>query len=751
MYKCYACGKEIEHPGDTCPFCRFPVISTLHGNQEEEEEIRKFAEEYRRTNPEYFSAPTVHDPPNIQTAKPNTNQTAVNTDVNKPATTASAQSKPAPTTPVQPKPTQPTPVQPKPTQPASVQPKPVQTAPIQAKPTPSQIKPESEEKKKKKHTGAWIFVLLLIVACGVYFGPKVFPQIKSLISPKTSTATSTPAAQADAASSNSKSGSAASGVKDAVDDAIKDTEQGTSSTTARERQVLRVYAASEPEYLDPALNSAADTSTLDVNLFSGLYMYNEEQQLIPAIASEMPEISIDGYEYTIHLKETTWSNGEPLTAEDFIYSWNRAAADETAADYAYLFDVIERTGDTLAVTALDDYTLMIQLTVPCAYFVDLLAFTTFLPVYKPDVEAADPDKTNPGAWAQEAGFISNGPFTLSSWDHDESMVFIKNENYWDAENVLIDEIEFSLLTDSDELYSAYLTDSLDFISFVPIEERSNMGANPEIHSVQKLGTGYLQFCVNSPIFDGMTPEDAAKIRKAVCLALDRQYIVDGYENLGLIPAGTLIPPGMSDGNGGIFTKDTNVYYDAENPDIERAKELLAEAGYPEGLSLTLLTTEEKTNLWFEETVQGCLAEIGIRVTISQEPRNVYLQDYRDGNFDIAFGGWVADFNDPINMLEVFTSWSGNNNPKLGGDASGYISAAAPQNWAEYDALIKEIRIATDLDYRAGLMHQAEDMLMSTYAVIPVYYYNNVYMCKSNISGIYVTLFGEKYFCHAARE
>ena len=520
-----------------------------------------------------------------------------------------------------------------------------------------------------------------------------------------------------------------------------------------DKKVLRINLASEPDYLDPALNSSVDGGTLAANSFAGLYTYDENQELVPSVAADMPEVSEDGCTYVVPLKETVWSNGEALTANDFVYSWNRVIADETAADYAYLFDVIARNDDgSLAVEATGDYELTIQLVSPCAYFNDLMAFATFYPVYQPEVEAADPDKTNPGAWAQEAGFVSNGAYTLESWAHNESMVYVKNDNYWDAENTIIDELDFMLSADDTAIYAAYNDGSLDFIDSVPTDEIQALLDNPEFYIVDQLGTYYAAFNVDSPIFDGLTPENAAKVRKAICLLIDRQYIVDTVGQTGQMPASSFIPAGMADGNGGIFkTEDTN-YYDAENTGAAMEEEALAlfeEAGVdPSTLSLTYLINESTAHQKIAESIQQDLAVVGITVTIKQQDWNVFLQTRKDGDYDFAREGWVADFNDPINMLEMFASNSGNNDPQFGGGSDGVVADAAPQNWDEYDALIEEIRTTTDFAKRVEIMHQAEDMLMDTFAVIPIYYYNDVYMCKPNVTGIYSTVFGMKYFNHA---
>lgn len=525
--------------------------------------------------------------------------------------------------------------------------------------------------------------------------------------------------------------------------------------------VMSINLASEPDYLDPALNSSVDGGCLAVNSFAGLYTYDSSQNLVPDLASDMPEVSEDGTVYTVHMIESKWSNGDALTANDFIYSWNRVIAPETAADYAYLFDVFARKDDgSLAVEAADDATLVITLVSPCPYFNDLLAFPTFFPVHQASVEAANPDGDVPGKWAQEAGFVCNGAYTLQSWGHNESMVYVKNENYHDAANVTMDELHFMLSADDTAIYAAYNSGDVDYIDSVPNDEISSLnGVNPEFGILDNLGTYYIGFNVNDPIFEGKSPEDASTMRKAMNLLIDRQFIVENVGQTGQVPADSFIPIGMADGNGGEFKGSTS-YYDAATTgaaQVEEAKSMLESVGYTftdngdgtyacdPAISMTYLTNDGTGHIAVAESIQQDFATLGITIEIKSEDWNVFLEDRKSGNFTIAREGWLADYNDPVNMLEIFRSDSGNNDMQLGKNPAAY----AP-DWSEYDALISQIGTTTDFAARVDLMHQAEDMLMDTGAVIPIYYYNDVYMCKGNVSGVYATVFGMKYFMHATK-
>lgn len=451
---------------------------------------------------------------------------------------------------------------------------------------------------------------------------------------------------------------------------------------------LKLNLASEPDYLDPALNSSVDGGCLALNSFEGLYTFNAKGELVPALAAAAPEVSEDGKTYVFTLKDDLkWSDGSALTAEDFVYAWNRACAEETAADYGYMFDIIARKDDGKLDVAADGNTLTINLTGPCSYFLDLVAFPTYLPVQKACVEASA-DASAPGKWAQEAGFVSNGAYTLKSWTHEESMVYVKNPNYWNADNVKIERLEFMLSDDEPAIFAAYNSGDLDFTDSVPTDEIASLkGVNDEFYIIPQLGTYFITFNVNSDLFAGKTPEQAAAMRQAFSLLIDREYICENIGQTGQVPANTFVPPAMRDGNGGEFRvndgdytypdKDSVGYYDPAYKDenIDRAIELLEFAGYEfdengmlsanTPISFEYLTNTTTGHVKIAEAFQQDMAQIGIEVTVKQEDWNVFLEDRKNGNFGVARDGWLADFDDPINMLEMWTSTSGNNNAQFG--------------------------------------------------------------------------------------
>ena len=447
---------------------------------------------------------------------------------------------------------------------------------------------------------------------------------------------------------------------------------------------LRLNLSSEPDYLDPALNSSVDGACLAANSFSGLYTYNADGVTEPACATGY-EVSEDGLTYTVTLRDgLKWSDGSDLTAADFEYSWKRAVSPDTAADYEYMFSgfagYIE--GD-LQVTAIDDTTLEFVLTAPCAYIEDLMAFPTFYPVKQSEVEKYDDWQTNPGHWCQDAGFISNGAYVCTGWNHDTSMTYEKNPYWYNADEVTVEKLEYMLSADDTAIYAAYQSGSIDFADSVPTDEIQSLLNDPEFYIVDELGTYYCAFNVNSQLFAGKTAEQAACMRQALSMLIDRDYICENIGQTGQVAANAYIPLGMADGNGGFFKTDAinEGYYDpyAINNDyegtVETAITLLKAAGFKfndDGtlsaetpLKLTYLTNPTSGHVKIAESIQQDFAALGIEMNIEQQDWNVFLEERKAGNYDFAREGWIADFNDAINMLEMFTTTSGNNDPQYG--------------------------------------------------------------------------------------
>lgn len=454
---------------------------------------------------------------------------------------------------------------------------------------------------------------------------------------------------------------------------------------------LRINIASEPDKLDPALNSSVDGAILAANSFAGLYTYDKDSKLVPALASGHT-VSDDGLTYTFTMKDgLKWSDGSVLNAKDLEYSWKRAAATATAADYSIMFNGIAGFPDNLNAKASEDgKTFTVVLTTPCGYFLDLCAFPTFFAVKQSTVEAkATAD--NPGAWATEAGFVSCGAYTLQSWKHEENMVYVKNPYYYDAANVKTQSLEFMLSADDTAIYAAYKAGDLDFIDTVPNDEIKNLKTNPEFHTVDQLGTYYICFNVKADLFKGLTADQASAMRRGLGLLINRSYIVETAGQTGQKIANAFIPENMKDGHGGIFKsndtdytykfKDDVGYYrlgttDADyQANVAEGIALLKEAGFKFDASNKL---DASTPISFEypmndnsghiavaQCLQQDFAKFGINMTIKTVDWKNFLNERKAGNFTVARNGWVADFNDPINMLEMWVAASGNNDCQFG--------------------------------------------------------------------------------------
>ena len=455
------------------------------------------------------------------------------------------------------------------------------------------------------------------------------------------------------------------------------------SSIANGSDTLRVCVGSEPFNLDPALCSATDEAIYISNLFSGLYTYDPDGRCVPACAEGLT-VSEDGKTYTVTLKDgLKWSDGSPLTAYDFEYSWKRAVDPEVYADYEYLFSVFEGYEEgNIAVTAKDDATLEFTLAAPCAYMEDLMAFPVFYPVKRSEVESAPDHAQDPGAWSRNAGFVTNGAYVCTAWDHDSGMTFEKNPYWYDAGSVTTGILEILLSWDDVFAYQKYMNGDIDFVDFFPVGDITEFSENPEFHTVDELGTYYCSFNAKSSLFEGKTPEEAACMRRAISILIDRDNICENVCGNGQIPANSFIPLGMSDCNGGTFKADENDgYFDVHASSYEREKVieeavvLLEAAGYKFGedgklsaetpLALDYLTNESSGHVAIAECIKADLAEVGIDMTIRAVKWADFMEYQRAGDFDLVRDGWIADFNDPINMLEIYTTDSSGNDCQFG--------------------------------------------------------------------------------------
>ena len=521
-------------------------------------------------------------------------------------------------------------------------------------------------------------------------------------------------------------------------------ESKANNTSTELKQEIIYNLGADPQTIDPLLNTAIDGSNVIVNAFECLMVLNDKNEAEPA-AAESYEVSDDGLVYTFKLRENgKWSDGEPVTANDFYYAWMRGMDKATAAEYCYQFFYIknaekyyngEVSADEVGLKVLDDYTLEVTLEAPTAYFTQLLAHQTYSPV-REDIVSANPD-----TWATSPEtYIGNGAFKLVQWDMKDQLVFEKNENYWDADNVKLEKLIFKLVTDETTAYSELKAGNFDVVNSVPSNEIEPGKEEGLVQIIPKLGTYF--FVINAGKQDNLN-DDVKKalnnklVRQAMCLAIDRQEIIDNVGKADQVASYSFVPLGISSTDGGEFSDKE--YYDPQDMEsnIEKAKELLKEAGYEngEGLpTLELMYNSEGGHKDVCQIVQQNLAEIGINVELTNQEWAVFLSTRQNGEYQIARHGWIGDYSDPMTFLDMWVTDGGNND-------SGFSNS-------EYDALIAEAKVETDLEKREELLRKAEDILMEEAPIIPVYFYTTVMAWNDDVEGILVTSLGKVYFKNA---
>lgn len=563
------------------------------------------------------------------------------------------------------------------------------------------------------------------------------------------------------------------------------------------KDTLAVCLASEPDTLDPALNSAVDGATMVAHLFSGLAKWSQDANGNVVIVADAAEELVDGVvnadgtvTYTYTLKEgLKWSDGQPLKASDFVFAWNRAASVELAADYGYMFELVDGYAEIwsenppadakLNVVAKDDRTLVVTIENAVNYWNELLAFPTYYPVRE--------DVVKDEAWATSPEtYICNGPYKMTAWEHNSVITLEKNENYHDVDSVTMNKLECYLSDDSNNMLANFENGSWLLIDDVPTNEIANLKTTypTEFVVAGQIGTYYVCWNVNEnllPADSKLTGADAekaeAEIRNAMGLLLDRNYIADQVGQAGQVPASSFVAMGMTDADGSQFYKNAgdsadfdgyyNVAKDAFEANYASAVETLkkyynfdaATQKFTNVPTLTYLYNTGDGHKAIGEYVQGALAAVGITMNLENQEWNTFLNTRKNGDYSVARNGWLADYNDPICFLDMWTSGSGNNDIQFGrGDHAGlkmysvdltpYGSSLKVTNgtWAEtYDALIGEIKACTDANNRYAMMHIAEDMLMETGCVVPLYFYTDIYMVDDSIEGFFCNPLGYKYF------
>ena len=512
-----------------------------------------------------------------------------------------------------------------------------------------------------------------------------------------------------------------------------------SSTGSVNTAGFTVQYGPNPETLDPSLNSAIDGANTIITIFEPLLIINENNEVIGGQA-ESWTTSEDGLTWTFTMRDgLKWSDGTDLTAKDFEYSFKRMTDPATAAPYAATclgmidgFDAAQ-AGDTdaLNVKASDDgKTLTVVLSYPCSYFDKMAAFASMSPVQQATVEA------NGDAWCTSAEtFVSNGPYMITEWTPSERIVLTKNPNYvggWDNSKIVSDSITLLLLEDSSAAFAAYNSGEAVLIKDVPTDEipsltKAEDGGDFYVDTI--LGTYYVSMNLQRDAFQN------AKVRKALALAIDRDYVANTIMQGTYSAASNVVGPGIVDEQGYFYdnANGCSPYIAADyEANMAEAKKLLEEAGYPNGEGYPTIeysTNDAGYHVPLAEYLQQTWGDLGITLTINKMEWSSFTPARRAGEYDVARNGWVMDYNDPSNMVELFCTGNGNNDGK-------YSSA-------DFDAAVEASKVADTAEHFAQL-HKAEDILMEDMGCIPVAYYNDFWLQSSSLKGTWHSPYGYWY-------
>ena len=523
---------------------------------------------------------------------------------------------------------------------------------------------------------------------------------------------------------------------------------------------MTLNIASEPQSIDPALNSAVDGAIMLSHMFEGLMRWDDSGVETPGTNgtctnAELAPGQAESYEktanedgtvtYTFKLRsDAKWSDGKDVTAQDFVFSWQRLVNPETAADYSYMIDCVvnaneimngEKEPSELGVKAVDEKTFEVTLTTDLPYFLEICAFPSTFPVREDIVSNAQ--------WTYDPKtYISNGAYKMTVRETNSQIVMEPNEYYYDVANLGPKKITFKLMDDQNAMLNGFKSGELDFIEDLPTDEIAGLMASGDLKIVDYIGTYYVCYQTQKAPFDDW------RVRKAFTLAVDRNRIVTEITQTGQVEAGGYVPAGVYDAAGAAgddFRTVGGDYYDpykeAYEANYEEARALLAEAGYPNGEGFPvveyLYNTGEAHKAVGEALQNMWQTQLNVTVTLNNQEWATFLQTRKNGEYSIARNGWIADYNDPMSFLDMWLTGGGNNDAQYSNPT--------------YDAKIAEAKAATDPAQRMQLMHEAENILMKEdWVVNPLYFYTQKYMLADGIQGMYYTPLGYFFFDHCSQ-
>ncbi len=489
-------------------------------------------------------------------------------------------------------------------------------------------------------------------------------------------------------------------------------DQRTPVQIGDELQILHLGNGDEPADIDPHITVGMPERRIQIALFEGLVTKSAETlEPMPGVA-ESWDVSDDGLTYTFYFNPNArWSNGDPITPEDFIWSWRRTLAPELGNQYAHSLYYITNAEayhrgeiddfSKVGVEVLDERTLRITLNAPIPYFLELLDHHSLYPVHPPTVERFGGRTVRGTAWTRPENFVGNGAFTLKRWEPHRVLVVERNPYYWGADDVRLQEIHFHPVqegTTEDRMYRAGQLHIAGLSVNLPVERvlAKQEQQHPELETYDAFITYYYEFNTRKP------PLDDVRVRQALTYAINREQITERVVRVGDQPAYHLTPPNTAG-----YTSRARV-----KQDEELARQLLAEAGFPNGEGfprLTILYNTMEHHQRIAVVIQQMWKQVlNIDVNITNQEWRVYLANKRTGDFEIGRAGWIGDYYDPNTFLGTMVSDSGNNYTGWGN--------------AEYDALIAEAARTGDREVRHELFQRAEAILMEEVPLAPIYFY-----------------------------
>lgn len=479
----------------------------------------------------------------------------------------------------------------------------------------------------------------------------------------------------------------------------------------------------EPRTLDPGLITDTSGGFIASNLFEGLLVWSADGTELHPGAAERWEVSPDGRTWTFHLRESAiWSNGDPVTAADFVSSWRRVLNPGTGSAYASLLYPVRgaralhleqaRDPATLGVEARARYTLVVHLENPTPWFAAIAAHHVLSPVNTSAV------KRHGYAWTRPDNIVVNGPFILGDWIPGEKIVLARNQYYHSAASVKLERVEAVFVTDPERVLALYDAGELQWTGhgtgLLPLERLDELAARPDAHSSNRLGTAWYAFNTS------VEPLGDARVRQALTLALDRSQLAPIIGPASVVAPG-FVPPGIPAYDGA----------SAGEPDVEAARALLAAAGFPGGegfpkleLAVDARNVHEQVAAW---VVQTWKTELGIEVEVYSRSWPVHADAMQAGEFQIGRGGWLADYPDPSSFLDLFHSGNALN-------TAGFSSGV-------FDGLCEEATRTEDPASRMRLLRQAEGVLLEELPVLPLFHFGSLTLLKPHVLGYHENALG----------